>query len=226
MANPSFKDLLSQKQKDSLKTIVKPAAPVSPALEKARAAIKHSEENPDSSLFMQAMMGVKPLKSTAQVATTPVQDKHAKQLAMQRRIHAEGTPDIDGANLSDMQALLNPVTGDAYLSYKNPTLQNKVFEDLRQGKLRWYDAVDLHGSTIEDARNAVQLLIHHATEAGETVVKIVHGKGKDATIKTCVNGWLRQMDNVMAFVSASSKDGGHGAVLVLLKRKSSTNADA
>ena len=40
------------------------------------------------------------------------------------------------------------------------------------------------------------------------MVKIVHGKGKDAILKTCVNGWLRQMPEVMAFVSAPAKDGG------------------
>ena len=90
---------------------------------------------------------------------------------------------------------------------QNPTLQNKVFEQLKQGKLRWYDAVDLHGSSIDDARKAVLLLISQAINHGETVVKIVHGKGKDAILKTCVNGWLRQMPEVMAFVSAPAKDG-------------------
>ena len=50
------------------------------------------------------------------------------------------------------------------------------------------------------------------------MVKIVHGKGKDAILKTCVNGWLRQMPEVMAFVSAPAKDGGNGSVLVLLKK--------
>lgn len=178
----------------------------------------HEGIDEDKVLFMQAMSGVTPLKHEKSV------NHHTKTdpkdpTALFRRANAEGGEEILGANLSDMQALLNPVAGEAYLSYKNPTLQNKVFEQLKQGKLRWYDAVDLHGTSIEDARTAVQTIIANALKNGETVVKIVHGKGTDAIIKTCVNGWLRQISDVMAFVSAPANDGGNGAVLVLLKRK-------
>ncbi|UYZ69655.1 Smr/MutS family endonuclease [Moraxella bovis] len=172
----------------------------------------------DKVLFMQAMSGVRPLKHEKSV-------NHAKKTdpkdptALFRRANAEGADEPTQASLSDMQALLNPVAGEAFLSYKHPTLQNKVFEQLRQGKLRWYDAVDLHGSSIDEARDAVQTIITNAVKHGETVVKIVHGKGTDAIIKTCVNGWLRQISDVMAFVSAPANDGGNGAVLVLIKKK-------
>ncbi len=37
-------------------------------------------------------------------------------------------------------------------------------------------------------------------------------------LKTHVNSWLRQHRDVLAFVSAPEKQGGTGAVLVLLKR--------
>lgn len=104
------------------------------------------------------------------------------------------------------------------MTYKHPTLPTKTFEQLKQGKLRWYEAVDLHSTNIDEARVAVLQLIQIAKDANQTVVKIVHGKG-DALIKTCVNGWLRQIPEVLAFVSATAKDGGTGAVLVLLKRQ-------
>ncbi|STZ55858.1 Probable DNA endonuclease SmrA [Moraxella lacunata] len=172
----------------------------------------------DKVLFMQAMSGVRPLKHEKSVNHT--QKTNPKDpTALFRRANAEGTDELTQASLSDMQALLNPVAGEAFLSYKHPTLQNKVFEQLRQGKLRWYDAVDLHGSSIDEARDAVQTIIANAVKHGETVVKIVHGKGTDAIIKTCVNGWLRQIPDVLAFVSAPAGDGGNGAVLVLIKKK-------
>ncbi len=138
---------------------------------------------------------------------------------MFRRAAAQGIEQESTTHLSDMQALLNPVAAEAFKSYKVATLQNKVFEQLKQGKFRWYDAVDLHGCDIEDARQGVLTLINNALTNDETVVKIVHGKGMDAVIKTCVNGWLRQLPDVLAFVSAPNNDGGNGAVLVLLKRK-------
>lgn len=178
----------------------------------------HEGIDEDKVLFMQAMSGVTPLKHEKSV-NHHIKTDPKDPTALFRRANAEGGEELLGANLSDMQALLNPVAGEAYLSYKNPTLQNKVFEQLKQGKLRWYDAVDLHGTSIEDARTAVQTIIANALKNGETVVKIVHGKGTDAIIKTCVNGWLRQISDVMAFVSAPANDGGNGAVLVLLKRK-------
>ncbi|EXJ09223.1 Smr domain protein [Nitrincola nitratireducens] len=37
-------------------------------------------------------------------------------------------------------------------------------------------------------------------------------------IKSCVNDWLQQIPQVLAFTSAQPKDGGTGAVYVLLKR--------
>lgn len=174
--------------------------------------------NDDKVLFMQAMSGVRPLKHEQSVNHTP-KTNPKDPTALLRRANAEGGEEVATTSLSDMQALLNPVAGEAYLSYKHTTLQNKVFEQLRQGKLRWYDAVDLHGASIDEAREAVQTIIANAIKHGETVVKIVHGKGADALIKTCVNGWLRQISDVMAFTSAPTNDGGNGAVLVLLKRK-------
>ena len=233
MSNPSFKDLLSKEFRDNLKNLAKPSTkpesdtgkptdPVSLMNAKQVAGevkrYNHDAIDEDKVLFMQAMSGVAPLKTDAVVSHRPTK---ADENALRRRAAAEGDEELLGANLSDLQALLNPVAGEAYLSYKNPTLQNKIFEQLKQGKLRWYDAVDLHGSSIEDARNAVQTIIANALSNGETVVKIVHGKGKDAIIKTCVNGWLRQISDVMAFVSAPANDGGNGAVLVLLKKKKS-----
>lgn len=172
----------------------------------------------DKVLFMQAMNGVRPLKHEKSVNHT--QKTNPKDpTTLFRRANAQGGDEKTQTNLSDMQALLNPVASEAFLSHKHPTLQNKVFEQLKQGKLRWYDALDLHGSSIDEARDAVQTIIANALKHGETVVKIVHGKGTDAILKTCVNGWLRQIPEVMAFVSAPANDGGNGAVLVLIKKK-------
>ena len=212
----TFKNLLSKELQNQLQELKKEQKAKTAQTVKAKVA---KLQNPDDSmLFAQAMMGVTPLKHEKIVTKQSLKDDTN---ALVRRAAATGTKEVMANKLSDMQALLNPVAGDAFLSYKNPTLQNKVFEQLKQGKFRWYHAVDLHGSTIDEARDAVLTLINDAIQNDETVVKIVHGKGIDAILKTCVNGWLRQMDNVLAFVSAPNNDGGTGAVLVLLKRKKS-----
>ncbi len=120
--------------------------------------------------------------------------------------------------------MLNPVASQAALSYRIATLQHKVFEDLKAGNLRWFEAVDLHGCTVEEARSAVLQIIQMAKDENQNVIKIVHGKGPEAILKTYVNGWLRQHRDVLAFVSAPEKQGGTGAVLVLLKRAEKTQS--
>lgn len=220
----TFKELFSKELSDQLKQMTGKTTNKSaphPTLPNKKEATQDKRlgklyVDEDKQLFMQAMNGVTPLKHEKSVSAKPTKTDGN---ALFRRANAQGQDQASTLGLSDMQALLNPVAGEAYLSYKQPTVQNKLFEQLRAGKLRWYDAVDLHGSGIDDARQAVMTLIDHALANNETVVKIVHGKGTDAIIKTCVNGWLRQLPNVLAFVSAPNNDGGNGAVLVLLKRK-------
>ena len=173
----------------------------------------------DADLFKKALLGVKKIDNSniAKIERPNARKKpDAKTLA--KRAAAEFAFESNEAELSDTQAMLNPVASQATLSYRIATLQHKVFEDLKAGNLRWYEAVDLHGCTVEEARVAVLQIIQIAKDENQTVIKIVHGKGPDAVLKTYVNGWLRQHRDVLAFVSAPENQGGTGAVLVLLKR--------
>ncbi len=176
------------------------------------------EEPDDFALFQKSMQGVQKMDSSN---IAPIEKNKKKKLDSQtlaKRAAATGPMDMDHAELSDTQAMLNPVASQATLNYRIATLQHKVFEDLKAGNLRWFEAVDLHGCTVEEARFAVLQIIQMAKDENQNVIKIVHGKGPEAILKTYVNGWLRQHREVLAFVSAPEKQGGTGAVLVLLKR--------
>lgn len=183
----------------------------------------------DTLLFQHAMQGVTPLAIKNTITPDRLTSKKQQQstTTLAKRAAAEGEQDAtSGLAISDMQAMLNPVAAEAYLMYKQPTVQHHVFSQLKEGNLRWYDAVDIHGSTIEEARDAVLKIIKITQENAHTVLKIVHGKSasltkpqeQQAILKTCVNGWLRQHPDVLAFCSATPKDGGTGAVVVLIKR--------
>lgn len=178
-----------------------------------------SEDLNDGDLFKKALQGVKKIDNgnIAKIESSSIRKKpDAKTLA--KRAAAEGAFEVENTELSDTQAMLNPVASQAKLSYRIATLQHKVFEELKAGNLRWYEAVDLHGCTIEEARTAVLQIIQIAKDENQNVIKIVHGKGPEAILKTYVNSWLRQHRDVLAFVSAPESQGGTGAVLVLLKR--------
>ena len=172
----------------------------------------------DEALFKKSMHGVKKMDTSNIAKIEKDKKKKLDSQTLAKRASAIGPMQTDNAELSDTQAMLNPVASQATLSYRIATLQHKVFEDLKAGNLRWYEAVDLHGCTVEDARMAVLQIIQMAKDENQNVIKIVHGKGPEAILKTYVNGWLRQHRDVLAFVSAPENQGGTGAVLVLLKR--------
>lgn len=177
-----------------------------------------AEELEDTELFKKALLGVKPIDNQNIADTRVARSKKVDAQTLAKRAAAEGGTEQELTEISDTQAILNPVASQATLSYRIATLQHKVFEDLKAGKIRWFEAVDLHGCTVEQARAAVLQVIQMAKDENQNVVKIVHGKGPEAILKTYVNGWLRQHRDVLAFVSAPENQGGTGAVLVLLKR--------
>lgn len=184
------------------------------AVEKAKA----EEPEDDRDLFKKATQGVQKLDHANIANLNPSKRKKLDAQTLAKRVAAEGSAEVEGAELSDTQAALNPVGSQQTLSYRIATLQHRVFEDLKAGNLRWFEAVDLHGCTVEQARAAVLQVIQMAKDENQNVIKIVHGKGPEAILKTYVNGWLRQHRDVLAFVSAPENQGGTGAVLVLLKR--------
>ena len=212
---------LSKGQFDLLKAfkkqITKPHSTAIAQPPEPKAQVQQEQEN-DHDLFQKSMQGVKKIDTSNIAKIRQNTKKKLDSQTLAKRAAAMGPMEMDHAELSDTQAMLNPVASQATLNYRIATLQHKVFEDLKAGNLRWFEAVDLHGCTIEEARVAVLQIIQMAKDANQNVIKIVHGKGPEAILKTYVNGWLRQHRDVLAFVSAPEKQGGTGAVLVLLKR--------
>lgn len=198
------------------------------ALVAAKPAAAKTPELSEQALLEKALKGVRPLRKPA--AMPPEAGKPAKPSAqaLQARAHAEGAGDTPDTALSDMAALMHPIAPEALLRFKRDGVQLRQLDQLKQGKLPWRAAVDLHGCTLDEARSAVTELILHSQREGLSVVKVVHGKGSTnglATLKTAVNGWLKQIPEVLAFVSAPARDGGNGAVLILLKRNREAQKD-
>jgi DNA-nicking Smr family endonuclease len=58
---------------------------------------------------------------------------------------------------------------------------------------------------------------------------VTHGKGEGreqpARLKSCVNHWLRQFDQVLAFHSAQKTHGGVGATYILVKKDSAARRE-
>ena len=109
------------------------------------------------------------------------------------------------------------------LYYRRDGVQQTVLRKLRRGHFQVGAALDLHGMTVLAAKEAFTAFLHQARRDSRQCVRIIHGKGKGSRhrgpiLKQKVNYWLRQRDEVLAFCSARTVDGGTGAVYVLLRR--------
>lgn len=113
-------------------------------------------------------------------------------------------------------------TGE-HLSYTQPGVQRSVLKKLKSGRYSVQNEIDLHGLTVEDARQDLSAFLKAAQEQRQLCVRIIHGKGRKTAesaprLKPAVNAWLQRNRQVLAFCSARMNDGGTGAVYVLLKR--------
>jgi DNA-nicking Smr family endonuclease len=96
---------------------------------------------------------------------------------------------------------------------------------LRRGQIRPESKLDLHGMTQIEAHAALASFIRGARASGHRCVLIVTGKGSmlsGGVLRREVPRWLeepRLRGAVLDVNEAHSKDGGAGALYVLLRRK-------
>ena len=108
------------------------------------------------------------------------------------------------------------------LSFKTSGIQPQVFKSLKQAKYAFDYHLDLHRMTVSEARQIIYELVSSAEVEDFRCLLITHGKGEKshqpAKLKSYVNHWLKQIEQVIAFHSALPRHGGVGSVYVLLKK--------
>lgn len=109
------------------------------------------------------------------------------------------------------------------LSFRRPHVPQHVLRDLKRGRYSIQDELDLHGLTANEARLMLREFMHDVLLQGLRCVRIVHGKGLRSgpggpVLKVKLNRWLPQWNEVLAFTTAPPRDGGTGALYVLLAR--------
>lgn len=119
----------------------------------------------------------------------------------------------------DVSTLLDT---DDQLSFRRPGIGVEITRRLRSGHWSIQRQLDLHGLRVDEAREALGDFIRHAHKTGLRCVRVVHGKGlgspgKSPVLKSRVQRWLVQKNEVLAFVQARPMDGGAGALVVLLQ---------
>lgn len=172
----------------------------------------------DRALFRQAVKTVQPLKS-ARRASLPARAQ-AADLLRQRREHAMGHETASLSAVSDHYAPARLKHDDT--SFLQAGHGPDLIKGLKRGKWPIEASLDLHGSTLDEARGRLEQFLQSCLTHRIKCVRIVHGKGfgsKDgaSVLKQTVRQWLSQMRDVKAYTECAEQDGGAGAIQALLK---------
>jgi len=156
----------------------------------------------------------------------PIAAKPRVQVQVPAPLPTRLQQDIDDAaalqeSMSDEFDISTLLDVDDQMSFRRSGIGPDITRKLRKGEWRIQGQIDLHGLRSDEARNAVGQFLRDAKRMGWRCVRVVHGKGlgspgKEPVLKSKVQRWLVQKNEVLAFVQARPADGGAGALVVLL----------
>jgi len=178
-----------------------------------------NDQDDDFSLFQAAVRGVKPI--THDRAETGKPRNNRQQIAERRANASMSTEAIRVDGLSDQFVI--DVGAEDELYWARDGVQDGQMRKLKAGQIAFEGSLDLHGLTVEKARQQLWDFIAEATRYEIRCVRVTHGKaarldGKRPLIKSHVHTWLRQHPQVLGFASCLPRHGGTGALYVMLKR--------
>lgn len=173
----------------------------------------------DEHLLTEAMEGVRTIppgekriraKKEAHIASHPRESEEEKLLQ-------EVLADHSVINVTNL-----PEYMEGYVEGINPL----IMEKLRKGEFSVQEVIDLHGLSIESARETFEYFLSDAVKKGLRCVKVIHGRGlkskRTPIIRDYVKTWIvRAMHRkwVTAFSNATMAEGGPGATCILLRSK-------
>lgn len=177
----------------------------------------------DASAFAEAMADVEPLRGASRVTLSVAERERERQAlaAQERRAAALGLTRPEDLNPLTL-AEVPPVAPHARLEWRQDGVQLAVFSKLTAGQYPIEAELDLHGKTVKEARHAVYQFVQQARARGQRAALIAHGRGEQSVtpgrLKSFLSHWLEAMPEVLAFSSALQRQGGTGAVYILIKK--------
>jgi DNA-nicking Smr family endonuclease len=181
---------------------------------KSKKSLSHTVTTEDKMLFEQAIGQIKPM---VQDTIDPVKNSPKKKRTtllkdQQQRLQAEFFfSDQFEAHFSD----------NGPIKYARDEQAHYLCKRLRRGEFVPDLILDLHGYTQQQAKRELAALIAACEKEHAECINIIHGKGS-GILKNRLPHWLVQHPAVIAFHQAPLRDGGDGALLVLVEIKDST----
>jgi DNA-nicking Smr family endonuclease len=175
--------------------------------------------------FRSAVQDVKKMPESDRYVWRPHQDFELRGVplpARPRTAEEETAAVLRESMLSDQFDVDGLLDEDPTLSWSAPGVGPDVVKKLRKRHWQVEDELDLHGLTRDLARGQVDAWLRHCVKRGKRCVRIIHGvgygsAGGEPVLRGMVHSWLVQTAEVVAFCAAGRADGGHGALIVLLR---------
>lgn len=192
-----------------------------------------TEEN-GQALWDMVARTVKPLKHNKfhSASVDPKADQDDRSGA------GKGTPKEKKQSVREKTAFVAPSSAEGLSSLQDQAgageLDKRLNERLRRGQLPIDMRIDLHGHTQAEAHHILQTTLIAAHRAQKRCILVITGKGRHSpreddsrklhhgVLKQKVPEWLSTpplSDIVLKYHGARPKDGGAGALYVLLRRK-------
>jgi DNA-nicking Smr family endonuclease len=201
---------------------------------KARATRWPSTQDLD--LFHKVVVDVTPLRPepapSTRLIVKGVEAKAAKKLKTSNATPAPSSP-------SNHTAAVFPASLNDHGPGRAPGLDKRSALRLQRGKREIDGRIDLHGMTQTEARSALTAFVVNGHRLGWRCLLVITGKGgrlaqehkmfwdggevrEIGVLRRMVPSWLKDeplRGSVLAYSQAQPKDGGLGALYVLLKRR-------
>jgi DNA-nicking Smr family endonuclease len=176
------------------------------------------EELTEEELFVRQMKGVRQQHSNVSRRHNPEPPKLKDSEAEERKLMESA---LAGDPALEISVHPEYIEGWVGLSGK------QYIQDLRSGMYSIQGQIDLHGLSRDEARVAVEEFVERMSRIRPCCVKIVHGRGINspsdrAILKENLQRWLltrRLGRHVVAYASAPLRDGGVGAIYLLLRSR-------
>lgn len=109
------------------------------------------------------------------------------------------------------------------IAWKRDGVQDGVFRNLRLGRYSTDACLNLQHCSLARACDEVAGFVRQSTELNIRCVLIQQGRARRSDdhanqLKTYLNSWLPELEQVMAFHSAQPHHGGTGAVYLMLRK--------
>lgn len=219
---PGAKPTLLQQAKAALREGKKgQVAPTAPQAKKAAALPTQDDGAADDSLFFSAMQGVQQIGGAGRQIQPPpppsaqefddAEDPESKLMrqAMQGAVEFE-------LELSE-----------EYMHGYVRGLDSKIFQQLKAGSLSAEGHLDLHGQNADQALDSLLFFMRESYLAGRRMVLVIPGRGRNSprglgVLRQELQTWLTREPLrriVLAFCTAQPRDGGTGALYILLRKQ-------